>query len=606
MIEDILKKPMYLNDQETDIDFINNKSIADIALKLINNEKQPMTIGIHGDWGSGKSSILKMIESEIKKNGDILCINFNGWQFQGFQDAKIAIIEDIVTKIINSKKLWNEASDLVKDIVHSINWMKAGKIAIDFISLTQTGLPLSQCFNIPESSDAEKKDLKQTIGTEFLKFQKSFEDLINKTNYKRLVIIIDDLDRCLPKTVIDTLEAIKLFLFLPKTTFIIAADEKMIEYSVQKHFPDIEKNKEFENYSRHYLEKLIQVPIRITSLGEIESHIYISLLLLDTIEKSSNDFNTIKSYALNIMKKPWEPKTISIEELKDIPEYKKETIKSVIKMVDYINPTLSAITKGNPRQIKRFLNTMNMRLQVADAKGFGDNLNVFILAKLMLLELSLPDVFDQVVESASQNDKGICSEILSFTNKTHFKKLNIPVKESIIEDWAKNDKMMKWIHSEPTIDLINLKPYLFVMKDKLRLFMSKSSLSTELENIATKLLNGKMAAATCSNDLKNLSKEDTEILFDTIRKHFELEEKLDSLPQSIIALRKIIQYHPEFEVKYIEILESIPIKKVNIWIASGNNLKTKVAIEKFKKHCDTLLADSSTNPAVKKALQLIE
>ena len=62
-------------------------------------------------------------------------------------------------------------------------------------------------------------------------FRKEFSDLLDEAKIEQLVVLIDDLDRCLPATAIETLEAIRLFLFVPKTAFVIGADEGMIEYA---------------------------------------------------------------------------------------------------------------------------------------------------------------------------------------------------------------------------------------------------------------------------------------------------------------------------------------------------------------------------------------
>ena len=69
----------------------------------------------------------------------------------------------------------------------------------------------------------------------------------------------------MPDTIIDTLEAIKLFLYTDNTAFVISADEQLIEYAVSKRFPKIEGIR--DSVSRDYLEKLIQYPIRIPQLG---------------------------------------------------------------------------------------------------------------------------------------------------------------------------------------------------------------------------------------------------------------------------------------------------------------------------------------------------
>ena len=91
-----------------------------------------------------------------------------------------------------------------------------------------------------------------------------FEQTLSEMKVK-LVVLIDDLDRCLPVTTISTLEAIRLFLFLENTAFVIAADEGMIKHSVRRHFDGVD-----ETLATNYFDKLIQVPIRVPPLGTQE------------------------------------------------------------------------------------------------------------------------------------------------------------------------------------------------------------------------------------------------------------------------------------------------------------------------------------------------
>ena len=62
-----------------------------------------VAIGIHRDCGAGKSSTLEMIEANLAADDKVLCIKFNGWRFQGFEDAKIALAEGIVTGLIEKR-----------------------------------------------------------------------------------------------------------------------------------------------------------------------------------------------------------------------------------------------------------------------------------------------------------------------------------------------------------------------------------------------------------------------------------------------------------------------------------------------------------------------
>jgi predicted KAP-like P-loop ATPase len=106
---------------------------------------------------------------------------------------------------------------------------------------------------------AESKNVPEEIEA----FRKAFTGLLKAAGINQLIVLIDDLDRCLPDTAIETLEAVRLFVFTDRTAFVVAADEAMIEYSVRKHFPELPDTTGPRDYARNYLEKLIQIPFRI-------------------------------------------------------------------------------------------------------------------------------------------------------------------------------------------------------------------------------------------------------------------------------------------------------------------------------------------------------
>lgn len=82
---------MILSDNETSIDLLNYEAIAKTVVSLIKeSDDQPVSIGIHGDWGAGKSSVLKMIEEQLETEPKLVgekysCIRFNGWKHQGYE-----------------------------------------------------------------------------------------------------------------------------------------------------------------------------------------------------------------------------------------------------------------------------------------------------------------------------------------------------------------------------------------------------------------------------------------------------------------------------------------------------------------------------------------
>ena len=109
--------------------------------------------------------------------------------------------------------------------------------------------------------------------------------MLAKTSIKSLVILIDDLDRCLPDRIVETLEAIKLFVAVPKTAFVIGADPRIVRHAIGTRYRhqnldgvgagEIDEN----DLIKDYLEKLIQIPYHLPRLSPAEMETYINLLL---------------------------------------------------------------------------------------------------------------------------------------------------------------------------------------------------------------------------------------------------------------------------------------------------------------------------------------
>src|SRR5436309_15585181 len=133
---------MILSDNETKIDLLNNEAIAKTIVMLLRERPEhPVTIGVHGDWGAGKSSVLEMIEVALNADDRVLCLKFNGWRFQGFEDAKIALIEGIVTGLIEKRPVFGKATDVAKDLFRRIDWLKVAKHAGGLAFTAFTGVP---------------------------------------------------------------------------------------------------------------------------------------------------------------------------------------------------------------------------------------------------------------------------------------------------------------------------------------------------------------------------------------------------------------------------------------------------------------------------------
>lgn len=94
------------SDHETDQDFLGFthlvKAVTDV---IVRDDLLPATIGVYGDWGGGKSSLLKMVAADLSAREDFLVLQLNGWLFEGYDDAKTALMETILDEIASKKTL---------------------------------------------------------------------------------------------------------------------------------------------------------------------------------------------------------------------------------------------------------------------------------------------------------------------------------------------------------------------------------------------------------------------------------------------------------------------------------------------------------------------
>ena len=218
----------------------------------------PISIGVFGNWGSGKSTLMYLLQKGIEQwklstnsassssKSKILQICFNSWQFESYDSTKLTMIDTILDAIqsdINDNKDFFEKTD---DFFVRIKYLKAGILILKkaYENLTpqiiKKWMPSEEELDKITGKDEYKKLVDEVSDGNTSKvietFRKIFEGLIKDAGYKAVVVYIDDLDRCDPKRIIECLEAVKLFVNVERTAFIIGADERIIEYAIKLHY----------------------------------------------------------------------------------------------------------------------------------------------------------------------------------------------------------------------------------------------------------------------------------------------------------------------------------------------------------------------------------
>ncbi len=603
---------MILNDNETKVDLLNNEVIANTIIELLRaRPNHPVTIGVHGDWGAGKSSVLEMIESSLHDKDEVLCLKFNGWRFQGFEDAKIALIEGIVSGLIEKRPVLTKAAGAVKNVFHRIDWLKLAKRAGGLAVTAFTGIPtIDQGQSLLGSlesmaTDPVKLATKENLLTavqevrgvlkpseaknvpeEVEAFRKAFDDLLEEANVKQLIVLVDDLDRCLPDTAIETLEAIRLFVFTARTAFVVAADEAMIEYAVRKHFPDLPDSTGPRDYARNYLEKLIQVPFRIPALGESETRVYVTLLLAGVdLGETNPDYAKLIDAARGQLKRPWVSGGLNAAIFRSALGNSADKANNALVLSDQIGPILAGGTKGNPRQIKRFLNTLLLRERTAIARGFGEDIKLPVLAKLMLAERFIPKLFEQIAYAAATHPKGQCEDLeifeASLKTVSPVEKSGVgdkgkdvqlekssPPETAVIVEWKADNIVREWALLAPFLTSVDLRPYLFVTKDKKDYFGSVSALG-HLATVVDKLFGGKMVVQGFEAELRQLAQPESDKVFEAVRSRIVSAGDFNTKPDGIDGLVVLVKAQQGLQGSLLDFLESLPKDRCGAWVVGG-------------------------------------
>jgi predicted KAP-like P-loop ATPase len=129
-------------DNETDVDLLGFHVHADLIRSVITDSGVlPITVGVFGDWGGGKSSIMKMLKKDLSNEGaypNVVCLYFNGWTFEGYEDAKSALLTSILIQLGDHKKFGPKVKDWVVKLLRRVKWMELGKLSIKHV-----GIPLA-------------------------------------------------------------------------------------------------------------------------------------------------------------------------------------------------------------------------------------------------------------------------------------------------------------------------------------------------------------------------------------------------------------------------------------------------------------------------------
>jgi hypothetical protein len=577
------------SDNETVEDLIGFRVHSELIADVVTDPKLlPVTLGLFGDWGSGKTSIMKMLQRQLEQDEQVAVVYFDAWLFEGYDDAKSALISSIIKQLAEHKRFPSALTDQAAKLIRRVNWMRVLKMGWDNVALPAvlayatggaTAVPallgnLATSFNKKESSSDKAEGIlkpkEDPDEMEVREFRDQFGDLLAKTKFKALVVLIDDLDRCSPDRIVENLEAIKLFLNVGNTAFVIGADLRIVRHAIAVRYKDAleaarrssspgdASGEAGEELVNDYVEKLIQVPYHLPRLSPAEIETYLSFLFAQR-DLQPADFqicvgecekrrttNRFGSFGLADVQQALGGKTL--------PEELKAALSFTAGAAHLITENL----KGNPRQVKRFLNAFVLRRKLAKVAKM-EALRDDVLLKLMLLEYANETKFRELARW-HEEQKATPKQVIEMEAGKN------PPKE-----WEK-DSLRRWIQLEPRLSDVDLSDYFWLVRDKLASSQLGLSLTPPAVKAAYAALLSESGRKQAPGLVGALREDEIDGLVALLTKHLQRDPKDAEGYRAFLAC---VEVRPGTVVNLAALIKQLPGSDLPAWLVPQLELLSK-------------------------------
>jgi KAP family P-loop domain len=305
--------------------------ISKTLINIIHGSTPSFSIGIYGEWGTGKSTLMRMVQNNIEERNEpnILTVWFNAWRYEREENLAINALLKSIAYRMKDHDIYKEVSPKIS---RSIKIITEGVIT-EILSKVISRETIKEVKEGLKEETLLYMDLLNEIDTDTIYFdgihqieeeiEKIFKNKEKKYEDSRIIVFIDDLDRCSPLKTVEILESIKIFLDMKGFIFIIGLSHNTVAKLIESQYEKVEIN------GQNYLQKIIHIPI-----------------ILPEWKKEPDTQDLINSLL----------KTDKID-----TNYK-DLIKQKI-------PIISNVTEPNPRQIKRFINNFIITSQIFSEKN---------------------------------------------------------------------------------------------------------------------------------------------------------------------------------------------------------------------------------------------
>lgn len=349
------------------------------VIEVLGASKPPQVFGIDGDWGAGKTSLLLAIERQLtgatqggrgrsvvkppERYKHIKVVWFEAWRYQHESAPVIALLHEICAQLSLAQKSKRGLRKLAfAGFYGLINTIKEASIETTDLAPFKFGVNASNpLLSIARSGEKWESDNFETpLTTEHTRslLDNAIKALLgwSDINNARVLIIVDDLDRCEPAAAYRILEAIKIYLNLESCVFLLGLNQREVIRAVgsaltKQRLSSARERREATNRGSEYLEKLCSVVWHIPLISKSDlTNLLRSLLRPKNENNICTDANSLSEHTVNVL-------------IELVVEYR--------------------CVPGIPRKIKAWVNNLRNLVSLTESGGDG-------LAEVTLEQEKLP------------------------------------------------------------------------------------------------------------------------------------------------------------------------------------------------------------------------
>ena len=375
---------------QADFDSLRNDKYALALSKFIEDADTPLTIGIQGGWGTGKTSLLNLLGTHFQTNGRCVTVLVNAWEHSLFSsgakaDVALSLLQGLVTSLQKaisahgsiSEKLKHELLGEASRISKVTTAIGKAVLGLGYIGF-KTAMSTLAHIHVPEGEEHQENVDQGSPAEQIGKLRIDLGNLISRlaegSKFERIIFFVDDLDRIQPQTAIEVLDVLKNVFEIERCVFVLAIDYEVIVKGLVDKYG--QRNDSNEREFRQYFDKIIQVPFSMPVSAYRPSFDRFMQSLMDRISMRRS--------------------TLDEENITKLSEIAWEATDGIPRSVKRIVNTMSLLTLMRTSELNADEQDSVLDSGVAGADPTAADTTVLFI--LVCIQISFPSIYERIAE----------------------------------------------------------------------------------------------------------------------------------------------------------------------------------------------------------------